>query len=141
MEDFCDGTSNRFDTITSAFLLSIRRSYLLVLCFVDAVRTCFLSCNPAMALAINGYHKGSTHLINGLGPRTNAKHPRPRQYRLADRDVRQIEVGIAKGKPTLQAYKEAEITVQNYYRWRNEYGGLKLNQAKQMKELERENAS
>jgi transposase-like protein len=54
--------------------------------------------------------------------------------------LRQIEVGIANGKTTPQARKEAEITLQSYYRWRREYGGLKLDQAKRMKELERENA-
>ncbi len=54
--------------------------------------------------------------------------------------LRQIEVGIANGKPTPQACKEAEITVQTYYRWRKEYGGLKLDQAKRLKELEKENA-
>jgi transposase-like protein len=53
--------------------------------------------------------------------------------------LRQIEVGIANGKPTPQACKEAEITIPTYYRWRKEYGGLKLNQANRMKELEREN--
>ena len=53
--------------------------------------------------------------------------------------LRQIEVEIANGKSTPQAYKEAEITVQTYYRWRKEYGGLKLDQAKRLKELEREN--
>jgi putative transposase len=54
--------------------------------------------------------------------------------------LRQIEVGIANGKPTPQARKEAKITIQTYYRWRKEFGGLKLDQAKRMKELERENA-
>jgi putative transposase len=54
--------------------------------------------------------------------------------------LRQIEVGIAKGKPTPQACKEAEITVQTYYRWRRECGGLKLDQAKRLKELVRENS-
>jgi transposase-like protein len=54
--------------------------------------------------------------------------------------LRQIEVAIANGKPTPQACKEAEITVQTYYRWRKEYGGLKLDQAKRLKDLERENA-
>jgi transposase-like protein len=53
--------------------------------------------------------------------------------------LRQIEVGIANGKTTPQACKEVEITVQTYYRWRKEYGGLKLDQAKRLKELEREN--
>ncbi|MGA8011955.1 MAG: IS3 family transposase [Candidatus Acidiferrales bacterium] len=54
--------------------------------------------------------------------------------------LRQIEVEIANGKSTPQACKEAEITVQTYYRWRKEFGGLKLDQAKRLKELERENA-
>jgi hypothetical protein len=52
--------------------------------------------------------------------------------------LRQIEVEMANGKTTPQACKEAEITVQTFYRWRKEYGGLKLDQAKRLKELERE---
>ncbi|MGH7744453.1 MAG: IS3 family transposase [Candidatus Dormibacteria bacterium] len=54
--------------------------------------------------------------------------------------LRQVEVEIANGKTTPQACKEAEITQQTYYRWRKEFGGLKLDQAKRMKDLERENA-
>ena len=54
--------------------------------------------------------------------------------------LRQIEVSIANGKTTPQACKEAEITVQTYYRWRKEYGGLKLEQAKRLKDLEKENS-
>ena len=54
--------------------------------------------------------------------------------------LRQIEVSLANGKSTPQACKEAEITAQTYYRWRKEYGGLKLDQAKRLKELERENS-
>jgi putative transposase len=54
--------------------------------------------------------------------------------------LRQIEVAVANGKTTPQACKEAEITVQTYYRWRKEYGGLKLEQAKRLKELEKENS-
>ena len=53
--------------------------------------------------------------------------------------LRQIEVGIANGKTTPQACKEAAITVQTFYRWRKEYGGLKMDQAKRLKELEKEN--
>ena len=52
----------------------------------------------------------------------------------------QVEVGLANGKSTPQACKEAEITAQTYYRWRKEFGGLKLDQAKRLKELEKENA-
>jgi putative transposase len=54
--------------------------------------------------------------------------------------LRQVEVGLTNGKSTPQACKEAEITAQTYYRWRKEFGGLKLDQAKRLKELERENA-
>ena len=54
--------------------------------------------------------------------------------------LRQIEVAVANGKTTPQACKEAGINTQTYYRWRKEYGGLKVEQAKRMKELERENA-
>ena len=53
--------------------------------------------------------------------------------------LRQIEVAVANGKSTPQACKEAGITVQPYYRWRKEDGGLKVEQAKRMKELEKEN--
>jgi transposase-like protein len=49
-------------------------------------------------------------------------------------------VGIANGKTTPQACREAGITEQTYYRWRKEYGGLKLEQAKRLEELEKENA-
>jgi putative transposase len=54
--------------------------------------------------------------------------------------LRQIEVGIANGKTTPLACKEAGITEQSYYRWRKEYGGLKVDQAKRLKELEQENS-
>ena len=43
---------------------------------------------------------------------------------------------MANGKSTPQACKEAGIHTQTYYRWRKEYGGLKVEQAKRMKELE-----
>ena len=54
--------------------------------------------------------------------------------------LRQVEVEIANGKTTPQACRDAEITAQTYYRWRKEFGGLKLDQAKRMKELEKENS-
>ena len=54
--------------------------------------------------------------------------------------LRQIEVETANGKTTPQACRDAQITVQTYYRWRKEFGGLKLDQAKRLKELEKENS-
>jgi len=53
--------------------------------------------------------------------------------------LRQIEVGIANGKTHPVTCREAGITEQTYYRWRKEYGGLKVDQAKRLKELEQEN--
>ena len=53
--------------------------------------------------------------------------------------LRQMEVQMANGKTAPQACKEAGIHTQTCYRWRKEYGGLKLDQAKRLKELEKEN--
>ena len=52
---------------------------------------------------------------------------------------RQIEVLLAQGKPTGIACKEAGISERTYYRWRKEYGGLRLDQARRLKGLEKEN--
>ena len=54
--------------------------------------------------------------------------------------LRGIEVAIGSGKKTPQAVREAGIKVQTCYRWRGEFGGLKLEQAKRLKELEKENS-
>ena len=54
--------------------------------------------------------------------------------------LRQVEVAVANGKTLAQACKEAEIVEQTYYRWRREFGGLKMDQARRLKELEQENA-
>ena len=54
--------------------------------------------------------------------------------------LRQIEVEIANGKTTPQACRDAGITAQSYYRWQKDLGWLKLDQAKCLKELEKENS-
>ena len=54
--------------------------------------------------------------------------------------LREAEVEIAKGGGIPAACKKIGVTDQTYYRWRKEYGGLKLDQAKRLKDLERENA-
>ena len=54
--------------------------------------------------------------------------------------LRKIEVEIANGKKAAQAAREVGICEQTYYRWRKEFGGLKLDQAKRLKDLERENS-
>ena len=53
--------------------------------------------------------------------------------------LRQIEVQTGQGKSLAVACKEAGISEQSYYRWRKEYGGLQVDQARRMKDLEREN--
>ena len=53
--------------------------------------------------------------------------------------LRQIEVLTAQCQSVAQASREAGISEQSYYRWRKEYGGLKLSQAKRLKDLEKEN--
>ena len=54
--------------------------------------------------------------------------------------LREAEVELAKGASVKEVSKKLGITDQTYYRWRKEYGGLRVDQAKRLKELERENA-
>jgi putative transposase len=54
--------------------------------------------------------------------------------------LREAEVKTAKGAAIAQVCKDLAITEQTYYRWRKEYGGMKLDQAKRLKQLEGENA-
>ena len=66
----------------------------------------------------------------------------PRKRLVAEQIVtklRQIEVMQGQGKSVAAACKEAGITEQSYYRYRREYGGLNVDQAKRLKQLENEN--
>ena len=54
--------------------------------------------------------------------------------------LREAEVFLSQGQTVAQACKAIEISEQTYYRWRREYGGMDVTQAKQFKELEKENA-
>jgi len=53
--------------------------------------------------------------------------------------LREAEVALSKGQTVLQVCRTLGVTEQTYYRWRQEYGGLKVDQAKLLKDLEREN--
>ena len=53
--------------------------------------------------------------------------------------LREAEVSLARGKSVKLMSRELGITEQTYYRWRREYGGMKVSQARRLKELEREN--
>ncbi len=50
------------------------------------------------------------------------------------------EIELSKGLGTAEVVRRLGIAEQTYYRWRKEYGGLRLDQAKRLKELEKENA-
>ena len=54
--------------------------------------------------------------------------------------LREAEVLLGKGETVAQAARKLEITEQTYYRWRKEYGGMQVAQAKRLKDLEKENA-
>ena len=54
--------------------------------------------------------------------------------------IRQVEVAVGNGKMTPAACRESGITEHTYYRWRKEYGGLRVDQERRLKELEKENA-
>ena len=53
--------------------------------------------------------------------------------------LREVEVFISQGATTAEASRKVGITEQTYYRWRREYGGMRIEQAKRLKQLEKEN--
>jgi putative transposase len=53
--------------------------------------------------------------------------------------LREAEVALAKGQPVAKVVRKLGITEQTYYRWRKEFGGIRIDQAKRLKELEKEN--
>ena len=54
--------------------------------------------------------------------------------------LREAEVDLAKGTKMPQVCRKLGITEQTYYRWRKEYGGVRTDQVKRLKELEKQNA-
>jgi transposase-like protein len=56
------------------------------------------------------------------------------------RKLREAEVELARGQRTGEVVRKLGIIEQTYYSWRKEYGGLRMDQAKRLKELEKENA-
>ena len=55
------------------------------------------------------------------------------------RKLREAEVWQGQGKTVAEVCRQLGVTDQTYYRWRKEYGGLRLDQAKRLRELEKEN--
>ncbi len=58
----------------------------------------------------------------------------------AIKTLRQVEVLQGRGNTIVEACRKVEISEQTYYRWKKEYGRLSLDQARRLKELEKENS-
>ena len=54
--------------------------------------------------------------------------------------LREAEIHLGQGKTVKEAIRLLEVSEQTYYRWRKEYGGMGISQAKKLKEVEKENA-
>ena len=54
--------------------------------------------------------------------------------------LREAEIRLGQGASIAEASKQLGVTEQTYYRWRKEYGGMRIEQAKRLKDLEKENA-
>ena len=57
------------------------------------------------------------------------------------RKLREADRLLGEGIELPEVFKQLEVSEQTYYRWRNQFGGMKAEEAKRLKELERENAS
>ncbi len=53
--------------------------------------------------------------------------------------LREVEILISRGDTSAEASRKIGVTEQTYYRWRREYGGMRIDQARRLKELEKEN--
>ena len=82
-------------------------------------------------------------LGSGAGRRVRRRSGRSRRRHTPEQIItalREAEVGLANGKTVGMVSRDLGISEQTYYRWRKEYGGMKVDQARHLKELERENA-
>ena len=55
-------------------------------------------------------------------------------------ELREVEVEVGRGKTVAESVKKIGVTEQTYYRWKKQYGGLRIDQAKRLKDLEKENS-
>lgn len=69
---------------------------------------------------------------------TGRRHHTPEQI---VRKLRQAELLLGQGEDVVTVCKELDVSEQTYYRWRDQYGGMKADDAKWLKELEKENAT
>jgi transposase len=65
---------------------------------------------------------------------------KPEQAEYVIPKLREVEVELGRGKTVAEAVKKIGVTEQTYYRWKKKFGGLRMDQAKRLKELEKENS-
>ena len=65
---------------------------------------------------------------------------KPEQAERVIPKLREVEVELGRGKTVAEAVKKIGVTEQTYYRWKKKFGGLRMDQAKRLKELEKENS-
>ena len=65
---------------------------------------------------------------------------KPEQAEHAIPKLREVEVELGRGKTVAEAVTKIGVTEQTYYRWKKRFGGLRMDQAKRLKELEKENS-
>lgn len=56
------------------------------------------------------------------------------------RKLREVEIALGQGSSVAEACRQIQVTENTYYRWRKQYGGVRVDEARRLKELERENA-
>ena len=84
-----------------------------------------------------------TLFIPFRGPKIGAHHKMARNKHTPEQVInklREAEVAIAEGSTVAEAARRIGVTEQTFYRWRSEYGGLRLDQARRLKRLELENS-
>jgi putative transposase len=106
---------------------------------VDPWLTDLLSRKPARLVDLTGSFCTKRFDRIGLERSLDMPKKRPTPEQIVTL-LRQIEVTTSQGKSVSIACREAGISDQSYYRWRKEYGGLDLDQARRMKDLEKENS-
>jgi putative transposase len=87
-------------------------------------------------------HDLSENRVDWMQPKEGILMPRAKKHSAEEiiPKLRTAELEIAKGRTATEAAKKIGVTEQTYYRWRKEYGGLRTDQAKRLKELEKENS-
>jgi putative transposase len=76
-----------------------------------------------------------------MGERGQAMKRRRHTPEQVIRKLREADRMLAEGKTTIEVARHLEISENTYHRWRNQFGGMKADDAKRLKELERENAT